>query len=189
MDIIYSLVPLFQVVNEKKHFKWFQNGLTIVFTFNLLKHLFSTLAYIANFGIIGSIQLLYRERAAKIVKLCFILLRKIVPSADKLIQTQINDSIKMIQKGVLPGDHHQIVYEKLPICGLSESKVRTEIARYKTMDDTIWQEGKVSGTVYTNNEELIGVVSEAFSVFALSNPLHPQLFQRFDSHSFIILIE
>jgi len=39
-----------------------------------------------------------------------------------------------------------------------------------------WKEGRVSGTVYHGGHELTQLQCRAYSMFALTNPLHPGVF-------------
>jgi len=48
--------------------------------------------------------------------------------------------------------------------------------RYSNLGDVNWQDGRVSGTVYHGGEELIQLQSKAYSMFAMTNPLHPGVF-------------
>lgn len=42
--------------------------------------------------------------------------------------------------------------------------------------EQIWRKGMVSGTVYHGGDDLLDVITEAFRAFAVSNPLHPDVF-------------
>jgi len=39
-----------------------------------------------------------------------------------------------------------------------------------------WQDGKVSGTVYHGGKELTELQCKAYALYALTNPLHPDVF-------------
>lgn len=39
-----------------------------------------------------------------------------------------------------------------------------------------WQGGKVSGTVYHGGQEMTDLLCDAYRMFAISNPLHPEVF-------------
>lgn len=39
-----------------------------------------------------------------------------------------------------------------------------------------WEKGKVSGAVYHGGNELLDLQSEAYRMFSVSNPLHPDAF-------------
>jgi sphinganine-1-phosphate aldolase len=42
--------------------------------------------------------------------------------------------------------------------------------------EQIWRKGMVSGTVYHGGDDVLDVITEAFRAFAVSNPLHPDVF-------------
>lgn len=44
------------------------------------------------------------------------------------------------------------------------------------MEHASWEEGKVSGAVYHGGDELLNLQTEAYRMFSVSNPLHPDVF-------------
>lgn len=50
------------------------------------------------------------------------------------------------------------------------------LRRWSNREKGIWATGKASGAIYHGGEELLSTLTEAYSLFALSNPLHPELF-------------
>lgn len=44
------------------------------------------------------------------------------------------------------------------------------------MEHAKWEEGRVSGAVYHGGEDLSKLQTEAIGSFAVSNPLHPDVF-------------
>jgi sphinganine-1-phosphate aldolase len=55
-------------------------------------------------------------------------------------------------------------------------KVREELQKLADMKHTRWEEGRVSGAVYHGGEELGKLQTEAYGLFTVSNPLHPDVF-------------
>jgi sphinganine-1-phosphate aldolase len=48
--------------------------------------------------------------------------------------------------------------------------------RYAGLGDVNWREGRVSGTVYHGGKDLTELQCKAYSMFAVTNPLHPGVF-------------
>lgn len=48
--------------------------------------------------------------------------------------------------------------------------------RFQTLKAADWQSGKVSGSIYHGGEQLTRILGEAYSIFAIANPLHPEIF-------------
>ncbi|KAJ8329540.1 hypothetical protein BDV3_001351 [Batrachochytrium dendrobatidis] len=97
-------------------------------------------------------------------------------SANALVQQQIDKTVKSIHKKMVhhaPGDK---IYLRLPDKGLSERELRVELSRYKNMGDVDWEGGRVSGTIYHGGEDLCSILTEAYGMFSISNPLHPEVF-------------
>lgn len=64
----------------------------------------------------------------------------------------------------------------LPAEGWSTEQVRKALADLEGMEHTRWEDGRVSGAVYHGGEELLKLQTEAFGQFAVSNPIHPDVF-------------
>ena len=97
---------------------------------------------------------------------------KMIPSANKLILSKVQKSIDDLQSKIVPKNLPK-TFAALPSTGLSDTQVRAELMRFLKMNDMVWKEGKVSGAIYTGNEELQSIITEAFSTFIYTNPLHP----------------
>lgn len=60
--------------------------------------------------------------------------------------------------------------------GWSRDQVVSTLAHYSAKDETKWKSGRISGCVYHGGDDLSQLMTEAFSRYALSNPLHPDVF-------------
>lgn len=67
-------------------------------------------------------------------------------------------------------------FPALPEQGLPAAEVIAALDRGAATDRAKWANGQVSGSVYHGGDDLTAVIGEAFRRFALSNPLHPDLF-------------
>ncbi|XP_041485178.1 sphingosine-1-phosphate lyase 1-like [Lytechinus variegatus] len=64
---------------------------------------------------------------------------------------------------------------KLPEAGLSQGEIMAILKKnYKSLEEIDWQEGKVSGTIYTG--ENYGIMGQIFELFCSSNLLQPGVF-------------
>ena len=66
-------------------------------------------------------------------------------------------------------------YSMLPLKGLSKDALLLKLDAASKREQ-IWRKGMVSGTVYHGGDELLDVITGAFRAFAVSNPLHPDVF-------------
>ena len=72
----------------------------------------------------------------------------------------------------------------LPPTGLPLQEVRAQLQGYAAKEEAKWRDGFVSGAVYGGEQEIVGLMGEAATLYGLSNPLHPDLFasvMRFES--------
>lgn len=50
------------------------------------------------------------------------------------------------------------------------------MCRLSELHHAEWEKGQVSGAVYHGGKEMLDLQSEAYRMFAVSNPLHPDVF-------------
>ncbi|XP_036591088.1 sphingosine-1-phosphate lyase 1 isoform X2 [Trichosurus vulpecula] len=66
--------------------------------------------------------------------------------------------------------------KKLPAEGLSSSDILERLKDYNSLGNSRWEDGKVSGAVYSGDEKLTELLVKVYGDFAWSNPLHPEVF-------------
>lgn len=66
----------------------------------------------------------------------------------------------------------------LPDAGWTRAAVGETLARYGAADAALWRSGRISGCVYHGGDDLADVQTDAFRLYAISNPLHPDVFPR-----------
>ncbi|KAI9364469.1 pyridoxal phosphate-dependent transferase [Zopfochytrium polystomum] len=100
--------------------------------------------------------------------------RSAIPGANSLVQAEIDKSVKSLQAGMLKDSRGENA--RLPPKGLSDDAVRAELKRHHQLGHVHWKDGKVSGAVYHGGDQLGSLITEAYGLFNVSNPLHPELF-------------
>ncbi|CAO3600664.1 unnamed protein product [Absidia cylindrospora] len=55
-------------------------------------------------------------------------------------------------------------------------QVRENLKKLQNMKCADWKGGRVSGTIYHGGSELTDLLAEAYRMFAVANPLHPEVF-------------
>lgn len=81
-----------------------------------------------------------------------------------------------IEEKLVPSGPGVTRYRELPATGWTSDKVLAELDSLANMDHSRWEDGKVSGTVYHASQELVQLQTEAYKRFAVSNPIHPDVF-------------
>ncbi|TPX58172.1 hypothetical protein PhCBS80983_g03321 [Powellomyces hirtus] len=117
-----------------------------------------------------------REFYKRSLQRIIVLTRKTVPAANTLVQKQIAKQIKGIEKQMVKLAPGEKVYRALPPNGMTDPEVRKELERYQAMGDVDWKEGKISGAIYHGGEAVNSLITDAFSRFTITNPLHPEIF-------------
>ena len=82
-----------------------------------------------------------------------------------------------MEKNLLPANDQGInTYTRLPIEGWTADQVKAELRGLSEMKHTKWEDGYVSGAVYHGGQDMLKMQAVAFQKFAVSNPIHPDVF-------------
>ncbi|KIJ60028.1 hypothetical protein HYDPIDRAFT_32607 [Hydnomerulius pinastri MD-312] len=101
-----------------------------------------------------------------------------LPSAQKKIQQEMGKVRLDIEDKLVPKGAEVSRHLSLPAEGKSVEWILAEMAK---MDNELgphadWRHGKISGAVYHGGDDLSRVLVAAFERYAVSNPLHPDVF-------------
>lgn len=103
---------------------------------------------------------------------------KSVPGADAVMAAEKAKVASKMEGMLIPKEVHdeKVKFPTMPENGLSAPDLLALLKRWKKAEESRWNEGQVSGGIYHGGEELTQVLTEAYSYFALTNPLHPDVF-------------
>jgi len=101
-----------------------------------------------------------------------------LPKYKKQLETELGAAKATLHKQMLPQGPAVVRHVALPQKGQSPDWIFEEMAK---MDDEIagtdeWRHGKMSGAVYHGGDDLTKILVSAFERYAISNPLHPDIF-------------
>ncbi|CCG80622.1 putative Sphinganine-1-phosphate aldolase BST1 [Taphrina deformans PYCC 5710] len=98
------------------------------------------------------------------------------PGIKGKVQKQVKDALAGLDEKMLP-KAGTIRYQNLPTKGMSKDQLQIELKKLHDMGgETDWESGKVSGAIYHGGKDMGELLSSAYSLFSLSNPLHPDVF-------------
>ena len=63
----------------------------------------------------------------------------------------------------------------LPLTGLLKSDILGLMKTQTALENVVWQQGRVSGAVYLGSAEHNALLNEAFGLYSIANPLHPDV--------------
>ncbi|KAI9889709.1 MAG: hypothetical protein M1814_005008 [Vezdaea aestivalis] len=98
------------------------------------------------------------------------------PGLRAKVQIQVTSAVSKIEGRLLPSDPSLPRQLRLPTEGWKDERVVEALDQLVSIDHAKWEDGMVSGTVYHGGDTLIKLQTEAFNRFALSNPIHPDVF-------------
>lgn len=127
--------------------------------------------HLKGYGILGTLHGFYKYLRRAIYG---IFLR--LPTVRVGVEKQVAETVMKIEQKLVPHGPGVTHYSTLPSEGWDSERVMEELEKLSGMDHARWEDGKVSGTVYNGKEELLKLQTEAFGKFAVSNPIHPDVF-------------
>lgn len=98
------------------------------------------------------------------------------PGIKGKVEKQVKDALAGLDEKMLP-KAGTTRYHHLPSNGMSKEQLQVELKKLHDLGgETDWESGKVSGAIYHGGKEMGELLSSAYSLFSLSNPLHPDVF-------------
>ncbi|XP_067408774.1 sphingosine-1-phosphate lyase 1 [Emydura macquarii macquarii] len=99
-----------------------------------------------------------------------------LPFVGAIIQKQFNKALDDVASGLPFLNDGKDYIKALPARGMSQPALLEKMKEYSSMGQVHWEDGKVSGTVYSGEEKLTHLLVKVYGEFAWSNPLHPDIF-------------
>lgn len=97
-----------------------------------------------------------------------------LPGAKHLVNKELEKTMKDLEDSLrIQGD---TVITEIPVEGWTKNQILELMTKLQNAEENRWKDGKVSGVVYHGGDAHTALMSEVFSLFALSNPLHPDVF-------------
>ncbi|KAH0544843.1 hypothetical protein FGG08_001072 [Glutinoglossum americanum] len=98
------------------------------------------------------------------------------PGVRTQVRKQVSQAISNLEAKLVPQGPDVTRYLSLPKEGWGEEQVKAELVKLEGMEHTRWEDGRVSGAVYHGGKDLTKLQTEAFGLFTVSNPIHPDVF-------------
>ncbi|KAF8460274.1 pyridoxal phosphate-dependent transferase [Kalaharituber pfeilii] len=92
------------------------------------------------------------------------------------IKLELEQTIKKLEDKLVPKGPGITRYLALPKSGWTDEQVKAELQKLSEMQHSEWEKGKVSGAVYHGGDDLLDLQTQAYRLFSVSNPLHPDAF-------------
>lgn len=101
---------------------------------------------------------------------------KVVPGVAKKVKEEQIKARDAMTKELTEHMVHQEKILIIPSVGLSHQEILRRMKELRDFEHKDWYSGKLSGAIYGNDEKHIELLNQAYSLFSITNPLHPDLF-------------
>ncbi|KAI8973410.1 sphingosine-1-phosphate lyase [Mycotypha africana] len=166
-----ALVRFAHITNDVLDHRYVKYLKNIVFILVLLNYW----SKVYNKVLVGGPVRAYHDLKAHIFKLVFKQLRRL-PSVKAKIDKELENTLAGMEKDIMSKETGLDSHLTLPSKGLTEEQVMENLHRLADLKAADWAGGKVSGSIYHGGEDLTRILAEAYKIFAVANPLHPDIF-------------
>jgi len=124
-----------------------------------------------------ALKVIQRDGLKKAVFRLLMSAAKAAPGASNLIEAEKKKTLAKLERKLLGEDvKGQPAYLRLPKEGVSRTELLRVLEDWKRLEEARWKKGQVSGGIYHGGEELLSFLVKVYGMFALSNPLHADVF-------------
>ncbi|CAO3692989.1 unnamed protein product [Rhizopus stolonifer] len=128
-----------------------------------------------NMVLVGGPIRAYHDLKTYVMKVLFKQLRRL-PSVQAKIEKELGSTIAGMEHSIMSKEVGCDIHRQLPTQGFTEEQVMKSLEKLSSLKRADWEGGKVSGSIYHGGEDLTRILSEAYRIFAVANPLHPEIF-------------
>ncbi|KAJ2162360.1 Dihydrosphingosine phosphate lyase [Coemansia sp. RSA 552] len=142
-----------------------------VVAYFLFRQTTKTIRKLSVYGLRRMLALLWKTVAGSIIRHV-----RRAPGVGAAVQKDIAKATRDIEASMnidMPGESK---YLEIPSTAMSDDAILTVLQRRQNEAGIDWKNGRASGAVYHGGEELARLTDQAYSMFNLSNPLHPGVF-------------
>jgi len=93
-----------------------------------------------------------------------------------VIESKKKEMATELEKRLTKDLEGETKYSELPQEGMGKDALVALLTSWSNKDGAHWKSGQISGGIYHGGQDLIDVSAKAFELFAVSNPLHPDVF-------------
>ncbi|KAM0749297.1 PLP-dependent transferase [Meredithblackwellia eburnea MCA 4105] len=148
-----------------------ENAKSAVFWWLVQYWAFKLLRHVRARGLSVSIYDAYLALVKRLFKLVLL-----VPSARRRVHGEIDKATIELEEKLAPKFPTIPATTALPAVGMTFEQVSAALTALSEVPRTEWADGRVSGAVYHGGDSMGDVWKEAFGKFAVSNPLHADVF-------------
>lgn len=109
-------------------------------------------------------------------KKCVFRLARRIPAINRKIDTEMEKLRIGFEEDVQKATNGLDYYTVLPEDSLRPEQILQVVDKYLSLGHYQWQDGRVSGTVYNYDEELVKLVTDVYGKTSYTNPLHSDVF-------------
>ncbi|XP_055917558.1 sphingosine-1-phosphate lyase [Eupeodes corollae] len=116
------------------------------------------------------------ESVYRRTKKYFFRLLKKLPMVKARIQKEIGSTRDEFRKDMVKRCDGLVYSHKLPEKGFSKEEIFALVDQHIQKGNYDWQDGRVSGTVYGYDPDVVDLITKVYGKASYTNPLHPDIF-------------
>jgi len=100
---------------------------------------------------------------------------KSIPFVERRIEQQYDKIMEIWEPALKPYRDRFPTFTQLPPVGRSQEEILQEMEELKSVEESRWKDGFVSGAVYHGDQEHIDFLNRVYAINSQGNPLHSDL--------------
>jgi sphinganine-1-phosphate aldolase len=100
---------------------------------------------------------------------------KSIPFVERRIEQQYDKIMEIWEPALKPYRDRFPAFTQLPPVGRNREEILNEMQELKSVEESRWKDGFVSGAVYHGDQEHIDFLNRVYAINSQSNPLHSDL--------------
>ncbi|CAO3614694.1 unnamed protein product [Mucor fragilis] len=166
-----ALIRFSQLSNDVLDSRYLRHIKNIVFVLVLLNYW----SKLYNTVLIGGPVRAVHDFKTYLMRIAFKQLRRL-PAVQEKINKELGTTLAGMEKSMMSKEVGLGSNLTLPAKGMTEQQVMESLHKFEGLEAADWAGGKVSGSIYHGGEDLTKILAEAYKIFAIANPLHPEIF-------------
>ncbi len=102
-------------------------------------------------------------------------LMKSIPSVKKKVEKEYETILRELEGFVKPYKDRSVAFSHIPEIGWNRDRILEEMEELRSIEESKWRDGFVSGAVYHGNEDHIDFLNRVYAINSQSNPLHSDI--------------
>eukprot|EP01089_Gocevia_fonbrunei_P019400 TRINITY_DN6861_c0_g1_i1.p1 TRINITY_DN6861_c0_g1~~TRINITY_DN6861_c0_g1_i1.p1 ORF type:complete len:538 (+),score=136.61 TRINITY_DN6861_c0_g1_i1:44-1657(+) len=101
---------------------------------------------------------------------------RVIPGGASQINKETQKLVGKMEHEMAEAVKGFTMYTEIPQEGIETTELFDVLGKLRDKEQEKWSQGRVTGCIYVGEQKQVDVINQAFNMFTLTNPLHPDVF-------------